>query len=82
MKMDRTIIDDASRPPPDAEPKTSVDQIKIGPGLRIDQYEIIRELGRGGMGQVFLARDNKLGRRVAIKFLLSSGKKFVVLAIA
>jgi len=77
MKMDRTIIDDASQPSAFAEPKTSVDQIKIGPGLRIEQYEIIRELGRGGMGQVFLARDNKLGRRVAIKFLLSSGKKFV-----
>ncbi|MEM9488724.1 MAG: serine/threonine-protein kinase, partial [Myxococcota bacterium] len=41
------------------------------PGARIQQYEIIRELGRGGMGAVFLARDLKLGRRVAIKFLHS-----------
>jgi eukaryotic-like serine/threonine-protein kinase len=40
-----------------------------GPGDRIGQYELIRELGRGGMGAVFLARDTKLGRRVAIKFL-------------
>ena len=40
-------------------------------GAMLGQYEIIRELGRGGMGAVFLARDTKLGRRVAIKFLLS-----------
>jgi eukaryotic-like serine/threonine-protein kinase len=39
------------------------------PGARINQYEIIRELGRGGMGAVYLARDTKLGRRAAIKFL-------------
>ena len=39
------------------------------PGSRINQYEIIRPLGKGGMGTVFLARDLRLGRRVAIKFL-------------
>jgi serine/threonine protein kinase len=39
------------------------------PGMRIHQYELIRELGRGGMGVVFAARDTKLGRRVAMKFL-------------
>jgi len=38
-------------------------------GDRVRQYELIRLLGRGGMGDVFLARDTKLGRRVAIKFL-------------
>jgi serine/threonine protein kinase len=41
------------------------------PGVRLGQYELIRELGRGGMGAVHLARDTKLGRRVAIKFLQS-----------
>ncbi|HVK89714.1 MAG TPA: protein kinase, partial [Kofleriaceae bacterium] len=38
-------------------------------GEHINQYEIIKLLGEGGMGSVFLARDLRLGRRVAIKFL-------------
>jgi WD40 repeat protein/serine/threonine protein kinase len=41
----------------------------LHPGTRINQYEIIKILGKGGMGTVFLARDLRLGRRVAIKVL-------------
>ena len=41
------------------------------PGVRINQYEMIKMIGEGGMGTVFLARDLRLGRRVAIKFLQS-----------
>jgi len=41
----------------------------IYPGLKIGDYEIVDELGRGGFGSVFLAKDVNSGKGVAIKFL-------------
>ncbi len=41
----------------------------LGPGSRLDQYEIISPLGAGGMGEVYRARDTRLARDVAIKVL-------------
>lgn len=40
--------------------------------MQIDQFRIIREIGRGGMGTVYLAQETATGRQVAIK-TLSSG---------
>nr|MBA2661158.1 protein kinase [Lujinxingiaceae bacterium] len=36
------------------------------------QFEVIRKIGQGGMGEVYLARDRMLGRRVAIKTIRTS----------
>ncbi len=38
-------------------------------GERVDQYEVIRSIGQGGMGAVYLARDVLLGRKVALKLV-------------
>src|SRR5262250_1994970 len=41
----------------------------ISTGTRVGSYEVVAQIGAGGMGEVYEARDTKLGRNVAIKVL-------------
>ena len=41
----------------------------VNPGAKLGQYEVVESIGAGGMGEVYRARDTKLGREVAIKVL-------------
>src|ERR1041384_3867284 len=45
------------------------DRSSLERGTRFGHYEIIKQIGAGGMGEVYLAHDLKLGRHVAIKTL-------------
>jgi serine/threonine protein kinase len=41
----------------------------LAPGFKLGPYEILSPLGAGGMGEVYRAKDPRLGREVAIKVL-------------
>jgi len=43
----------------------------VEPGSRLGPYEILAPIGKGGMGEVWRARDPRLGREVAVKVLLA-----------
>ena len=45
----------------------------LSPGERLGPYEVVSRIGAGGMGEVWRARDTRLGRDVAIKILTRTG---------
>jgi serine/threonine protein kinase len=55
----------------DPDPSESDELADLNPGSTVGPYVILDRLGRGGMGQVFLANDSRLRRKVALKCLLS-----------
>ena len=52
-----------------AAAESLVGQPQFASGQRIKHYEILNLIGKGGMGEVYLAKDTILGRRIALKML-------------
>ncbi len=49
----------------------------IGTGTKLGRYEIRSKIGEGGMGEVYLAQDTKLDRKVALKILPLNSRRIV-----
>jgi TolB-like protein/Tfp pilus assembly protein PilF len=59
------------RPEIDRSGRTTSESADMLPGSKLGPYEIIESIGRGGMGEVYRARDARLSRNVAIKTVAS-----------
>ena len=61
--LDTDVALDSMPPPGDSSDRA------LSAGDRVDHFEVMRLLGRGGMGEVYVARDTLLGRKVALKLV-------------
>ncbi len=62
----------ATKPLGGREPLQADGGWRFATGVHIDHFRVMRPLGRGGMGEIYLARDTRLGRRVALKVVAES----------
>ncbi len=83
--VQREALRDADDEPllsrPEVTEPVQIAQAELTPGMRLGGYELVRRIGTGGMGTVWMARQLSLDRHVALKLLhgeMASDPSFVV----